>query len=416
MPIYARFLPMAAAPAPDRRALPRRGRRLRPLDRRRGLLARLAQRTARCTSSRPARVDGERVATTTGFEIASLAGLDAVARRRHRARPGLPRRARAAAGRRARGAARRRGARRPDGLDLHRRLRARPRRAPRRPPRDDPLVRGRRAGEAVPADRGRPRRALRRRGRVLTSAGLSAGIDLCLHIVRADHGERVGARVARAMVAAPHRDGGQAQFIERALPAAPATARWRRSAPGRSTISPSRSTSRPSPPAPGSARAPSPAASSPRPARRRSSGCTPSACSRPAACSSTPTCRSSRSPPAAGLRLGALAARALPPRDRDHADRLPADVRGGGVRGYDATRRYPRRKHIDGERLSRHRGRRSQRRLMGAGDEERGRDGQPVRARAADRARSMRQDVTIEDGKVSGFRVRLGISFKYDKE
>ena len=57
-------------------------------------------------------------------------------------------------------------------------------------------------------------------GDVLTSAGLSAGIDLCLHIVRADHGERVGARVARAMVAAPHRAGGQSQFIERALPPA----------------------------------------------------------------------------------------------------------------------------------------------------------------------------------------------------
>jgi transcriptional regulator GlxA family with amidase domain len=55
-------------------------------------------------------------------------------------------------------------------------------------------------------------------GRVLTSAGLSAGIDLCLHIVRSDHGERIGSRVARVMVAAPHRDGGQAQFIERALP------------------------------------------------------------------------------------------------------------------------------------------------------------------------------------------------------
>ena len=58
-------------------------------------------------------------------------------------------------------------------------------------------------------------------GRILTSAGLSAGIDLCLHIVRSDHGERIGSRVARAMVAAPHRDGGQAQFIERALPETP---------------------------------------------------------------------------------------------------------------------------------------------------------------------------------------------------
>ena len=55
-------------------------------------------------------------------------------------------------------------------------------------------------------------------GAVATSAGLSAGIDLCLHLVRGDHGERAGAAVARAMVAPPHRDGGQAQFIERPLP------------------------------------------------------------------------------------------------------------------------------------------------------------------------------------------------------
>jgi transcriptional regulator GlxA family with amidase domain len=55
-------------------------------------------------------------------------------------------------------------------------------------------------------------------GQVLTSAGLSAGIDLCLHLVRRDHGERIGAAVAKAMVAAPHREGGQAQFIERPLP------------------------------------------------------------------------------------------------------------------------------------------------------------------------------------------------------
>jgi transcriptional regulator GlxA family with amidase domain len=54
--------------------------------------------------------------------------------------------------------------------------------------------------------------------RVLTSAGLSAGIDLCLHIVRTDHGEDLGAAVARAMVASPHREGGQAQFIEQPVP------------------------------------------------------------------------------------------------------------------------------------------------------------------------------------------------------
>jgi transcriptional regulator GlxA family with amidase domain len=67
-------------------------------------------------------------------------------------------------------------------------------------------------------------------GRVLTSAGLSAGIDLCLHVVRKDFGAAVGARAARAMVAAPHRDGGQAQFIRRSAPTASgtleATRRW----------------------------------------------------------------------------------------------------------------------------------------------------------------------------------------------
>lgn len=51
-------------------------------------------------------------------------------------------------------------------------------------------------------------------GSVMTSAGLSAGIDLCLHVIREDCGASVGERVARYMVAAPHREGGQAQFIE----------------------------------------------------------------------------------------------------------------------------------------------------------------------------------------------------------
>src|SRR3954470_22806301 len=56
-------------------------------------------------------------------------------------------------------------------------------------------------------------------GDVLTSAGVAAGIDLCLHIVRCDHGAEVAAKVARRIVVAPHRDGGQAQFVERPLPA-----------------------------------------------------------------------------------------------------------------------------------------------------------------------------------------------------
>ena len=55
-------------------------------------------------------------------------------------------------------------------------------------------------------------------GAVLTSAGLAAGIDLCVQLVRADHGSEAAVSVARRMVVAPHRDGGQAQWLERPLP------------------------------------------------------------------------------------------------------------------------------------------------------------------------------------------------------
>ncbi|MFF4419350.1 GlxA family transcriptional regulator [Streptomyces sp. NPDC001549] len=55
-------------------------------------------------------------------------------------------------------------------------------------------------------------------GRVLTSAGMSAGIDLCLHLVRRDYGAAVANTTARLVVAAPVRPGGQAQFIETPLP------------------------------------------------------------------------------------------------------------------------------------------------------------------------------------------------------
>lgn len=54
-------------------------------------------------------------------------------------------------------------------------------------------------------------------GRVLTSAGTAAGIDLCLHVVRLDHGAEVANAVARRMVVPPHRDGGQAQFVQAPL-------------------------------------------------------------------------------------------------------------------------------------------------------------------------------------------------------
>jgi transcriptional regulator GlxA family with amidase domain len=50
-------------------------------------------------------------------------------------------------------------------------------------------------------------------GSVMTSAGIAAGIDLCLHIVRKDFGVEVANEVARRLVVAPHRSGGQAQFV-----------------------------------------------------------------------------------------------------------------------------------------------------------------------------------------------------------
>jgi AraC family transcriptional regulator, transcriptional activator FtrA len=56
-------------------------------------------------------------------------------------------------------------------------------------------------------------------GDVLTSAGSAAGLDLCLHLVRSDHGAAVANAVARRLVIPPHRDGGQAQFIEAPVPA-----------------------------------------------------------------------------------------------------------------------------------------------------------------------------------------------------
>jgi AraC family transcriptional regulator, transcriptional activator FtrA len=55
-------------------------------------------------------------------------------------------------------------------------------------------------------------------GQVLTSAGMAAGIDLCLHLVRRDYGAEVANAIARLMVVAPHRSGGQAQYIEQPLP------------------------------------------------------------------------------------------------------------------------------------------------------------------------------------------------------
>jgi transcriptional regulator GlxA family with amidase domain len=55
-------------------------------------------------------------------------------------------------------------------------------------------------------------------GKLLTSAGAAAGVDLCLHLVRCDHGAQVAAEVARAAVVPLERAGGQSQFIVHAPP------------------------------------------------------------------------------------------------------------------------------------------------------------------------------------------------------
>ena len=52
-------------------------------------------------------------------------------------------------------------------------------------------------------------------GPVLTSAGVTSSIDLCVHLVRTDHGSRIASATARHLVMSPHRLGGQAQFVQR---------------------------------------------------------------------------------------------------------------------------------------------------------------------------------------------------------
>ena len=62
-------------------------------------------------------------------------------------------------------------------------------------------------------------------GDVLTSAGSAAGLDLGLHLIRRDFGPEAANTVARRLVVPPHRDGGQAQFIQRPVPVAHESAR-----------------------------------------------------------------------------------------------------------------------------------------------------------------------------------------------
>ena len=56
-------------------------------------------------------------------------------------------------------------------------------------------------------------------GQIVTSAGTAAGLDACLHIWRQEYGATIASTIARRMVVPPQRDGGQAQFIARAVPA-----------------------------------------------------------------------------------------------------------------------------------------------------------------------------------------------------
>jgi transcriptional regulator GlxA family with amidase domain len=55
-------------------------------------------------------------------------------------------------------------------------------------------------------------------GTLLTSAGVASGLDLCLHILRTDHGAALASHIARRLVVPPHREGGQAQYVDQPLP------------------------------------------------------------------------------------------------------------------------------------------------------------------------------------------------------
>ncbi|PBB82710.1 AraC family transcriptional regulator [Mesorhizobium sp. WSM3879] len=69
-------------------------------------------------------------------------------------------------------------------------------------------------------------------GDIVTSAGVAAGLDCCLHIVRARYGAEAALRLARHVVLSPHRQGGQAQFIERPLAPTPNADRFTKALDG----------------------------------------------------------------------------------------------------------------------------------------------------------------------------------------
>jgi putative intracellular protease/amidase len=112
---------------------------------------------------------------------------------------------------------------------------------------------------------------------ILTSAGAAAGIDLCLHMIRTDHGAAVANEVARGTVVPPHREGGQAQYLQRPIPDP-------------------RISSTGWPPKNQRARVRSPGASATKSVPHPGGGSSSSAWRGPAPSSNAPTCPSTRSP------------------------------------------------------------------------------------------------------------------------
>ena len=157
-------------------------------------------------------LDGGSVTTTTaGLELTVAATLDVLDDADTVIVPGFRRGPAPPRALHALRLAHRRG--RPHRVDLHRRLRAGPGRSARRPPRNDPLGARRRARPRAPRVFVDANALYVDEGEVVTSAGLAAGLDMCLYLVGRDHGQAAAIQRARHMVTPLHRAGGQAQFI-----------------------------------------------------------------------------------------------------------------------------------------------------------------------------------------------------------
>lgn len=132
-------------------------------------------------------------------------------------------------------------------------------------------------------------------GQVLTSAGAASGIDLCLHLIRRDHGVGLANHVGRRLVSAPYRTGGQAQYAPTASPNPSATPSHAPE-PGRLNISAPTSPSPLSRSTPMSPRARSHDDSRRIPASPQCNGSSELESTTPESCSNAPTSRSLRSP------------------------------------------------------------------------------------------------------------------------